>query len=64
VRNSNKLHPQTPATFIETRGIVETFARSEGNTRLYTDSRPERLEVILTLTREMGVNPRWNSKSS
>jgi MerR family transcriptional regulator/heat shock protein HspR len=31
-------------------------SRSDGNTRLYTDSDLERLEVILTLTREMGVN--------
>jgi DNA-binding transcriptional MerR regulator len=31
-------------------------SRSEGNTRLYTDADLERLEVILTLTREMGVN--------
>jgi MerR family transcriptional regulator/heat shock protein HspR len=31
-------------------------SRSQGNTRLYTDSDLERLEVILTLTREMGVN--------
>ena len=30
--------------------------RSQGNTRLYTDADLERLEVILTLTREMGVN--------
>ena len=31
-------------------------SRSQGNTRLYTDSDLERLEVILNLTREMGVN--------
>jgi MerR family transcriptional regulator/heat shock protein HspR len=33
-----------------------TPSRSEGNTRLYTDSDLERLEVILNLTRELGVN--------
>ena len=31
-------------------------SRSEGNTRLYTDGDLERLEVILALTRDMGVN--------
>src|SRR3569623_646071 len=31
-------------------------SRSEGNTRLYTDDDLERLEVILKLTRELGVN--------
>jgi MerR family transcriptional regulator/heat shock protein HspR len=31
-------------------------SRSEGNTRLYTETDLQRLEVILTLTREMGVN--------
>jgi MerR family transcriptional regulator/heat shock protein HspR len=31
-------------------------SRSQGNTRLYTDSDLERLDVILTLARDMGVN--------
>ena len=31
-------------------------SRSEGNTRLYTDSDLERLEVILSLTKDLGVN--------
>jgi MerR family transcriptional regulator/heat shock protein HspR len=31
-------------------------SRSEGNTRLYTDTDLERLEVILSLTRDLGVN--------
>ena len=31
-------------------------SRSEGNTRLYTDGDFERLEVILKLTRDLGVN--------
>lgn len=31
-------------------------SRSDGNTRLYTDGDLERLEVILKLTRELGVN--------
>ena len=31
-------------------------SRSDGNTRLYTDEDLERLEVILKLTRDLGVN--------
>jgi MerR family transcriptional regulator/heat shock protein HspR len=31
-------------------------SRSQGNTRLYTDGDLERLDVILTLARDMGVN--------
>jgi len=49
-----KLHPQTLRLY-ERVGLLRP-SRSEGNTRLYTDSDLERLEVILTLTREMGVN--------
>ena len=49
-----KLHPQTLRLY-ERVGLLKP-SRSEGNTRLYTDSDVERLEVILTLTREMGVN--------
>jgi len=48
------LHPQTLRLY-ERVGLLKP-SRSEGNTRLYTDSDLERLEVILTLTREMGVN--------
>jgi MerR family transcriptional regulator/heat shock protein HspR len=49
-----KLHPQTRRLY-ERVGLLKP-SRSQGNTRLYTDSDLERLEVILTLTREMGVN--------
>ena len=35
---------------------ASTPSRSDGNTRLYTDDDLERLEVILKLTRELGVN--------
>ena len=49
-----KLHPQTLRLY-ERVGLL-TPSRSQGNTRLYTDADLERLEVILTLTREMGVN--------
>jgi MerR family transcriptional regulator/heat shock protein HspR len=49
-----KLHPQTLRLY-ERVGLLKP-SRSLGNTRLYTDSDLERLEVILNLTREMGVN--------
>jgi len=49
-----KLHPQTLRLY-ERVGLLKP-SRSEGNTRLYTDEDLERLDVILTLTRDMGVN--------
>ena len=49
-----KIHPQTLRLY-ERVGLLKP-SRSQGNTRLYTDSDLERLDVILTLTREMGVN--------
>ena len=49
-----RLHPQTLRLY-ERVGLLKP-SRSEGNTRLYTDSDLERLEVILNLTRELGVN--------
>ena len=49
-----KLHPQTLRLY-ERAGLLKP-SRSKGNTRLYTEADLERLEVILTLTREMGVN--------
>lgn len=48
------IHPQTLRLY-EREGLI-TPARSSGNTRLYDDESLERLESILTLTREMGVN--------
>ena len=48
------IHPQTLRLY-EREGLL-TPSRSEGNTRLYTDGDLERLEVILKLTRELGVN--------
>ncbi len=48
------IHPQTLRLY-EREGLLKP-SRSEGNTRLYTDDDLERLEVILELTREMGVN--------
>ena len=49
-----QIHPQTLRLY-ERVGLL-TPSRSEGNTRLYTDADLERLEVILNLTRELGVN--------
>ncbi len=49
-----KIHPQTLRLY-ERVGLLKP-SRSQGNTRLYSDEDLERLEVILTLTREMGVN--------
>ncbi len=49
-----KLHPQTLRLY-ERVGLLKP-SRSQGNTRLYTDNDLERLDVILTLTRDMGVN--------
>src|SRR5574341_2669797 len=49
-----ELHPQTLRLY-EREGLLKP-SRSEGNTRLYTDADLERLEVILSLTRDLGVN--------
>src|SRR5450432_4914936 len=49
-----KLHPQTLRLY-EREGLLKP-SRSDGNTRLYTDDDLERLEVILHLTRDLGVN--------
>jgi MerR family transcriptional regulator/heat shock protein HspR len=49
-----QIHPQTLRLY-EREGLLAP-SRSEGNTRLYTDEDLERLEVILQLTRELGVN--------
>lgn len=49
-----EVHPQTLRLY-EREGLLKP-SRSEGNTRLYTDTDLERLDVILSLTRELGVN--------
>ena len=54
VAESYKIHPQTLRLY-ERLGLL-TPSRSDGNTRLYTEGDLQRLEVILTLTRELGVN--------
>ena len=48
------VHPQTLRMY-EREGLLTPF-RSVGNTRYYSDRDIERLEMILTLTRDMGVN--------
>jgi MerR family transcriptional regulator/heat shock protein HspR len=48
------IHPQTLRLY-EREGLLAP-SRSDGNTRLYSDKDLERLEVILSLTRDLGVN--------
>jgi MerR family transcriptional regulator/heat shock protein HspR len=48
------LHPQTLRLY-EREGLLKP-SRSQGNTRLYTDEDLKQLELILNLTRELGVN--------
>ncbi len=48
------LHPQTIRMY-EREGLIKP-TRSAGNTRLYDDRAIRRLEMILNLTRELGVN--------
>jgi MerR family transcriptional regulator/heat shock protein HspR len=54
VAEQYQLHPQTLRLY-EREGLLKP-SRSEGNTRLYTQEDLERLEVILKLTRDLGVN--------
>ena len=48
------IHPQTLRLY-EREGLLKP-SRTEGNTRLYTDGDLERLEFILSLARDLGVN--------
>jgi len=48
------VHPQTLRLY-EREGLLKP-SRSDGNTRLYTEDDLERLELILHLTRDLGVN--------
>jgi len=48
------VHPQTLRIYEREGLLVPT--RSEGNTRMYDEETLERLQLILTLTRDMGVN--------
>jgi len=49
-----EIHPQTLRMY-EREGLLKP-SRTEGNTRLYTDEDLERLEFILNLARDLGVN--------
>jgi MerR family transcriptional regulator/heat shock protein HspR len=48
------IHPQTLRLY-EREGLLKP-SRTEGNTRLYTEEDLQRLEFILTLARDLGVN--------
>ncbi|MGA9750373.1 MAG: MerR family transcriptional regulator [Acidobacteriota bacterium] len=48
------VHPQTLRLY-ERDGLLKP-SRTDGNTRMYTDEDLERLEIILNLTRNLGVN--------
>jgi len=54
VAEQYQLHPQTLRLY-EREGLLKP-SRSQGNTRLYTQQDLARLEIILKLTREFGVN--------
>ena len=54
VAEKYNVHPQTLRLW-EREGLIQP-SRSQGNTRLYDDEACDRLETILTLTRDLGVN--------
>src|SRR4051795_4319178 len=49
-----EIHPQTLRLY-EREGLLKP-SRSEGNTRVYTEDDLKRLEFILSLARDLGVN--------
>ena len=54
VAQKYNIHPQTLRLY-EREGLLKP-SRTEGNTRLYSEDDLERLETILSLTRDLGVN--------
>jgi MerR family transcriptional regulator/heat shock protein HspR len=54
VAQKYEIHPQTLRLY-EREGLLKP-SRTEGNTRLYSEEDLERLETILSLTRDLGVN--------
>ncbi|HYK00601.1 MAG TPA: MerR family transcriptional regulator [Thermoanaerobaculia bacterium] len=48
------IHPQTLRLY-EREGLIKPV-RTSGNTRLYGEDEIRKLEMILTLTRDLGVN--------
>ncbi len=54
VSKAYKIHPQTLRLY-EREGLLKP-SRTDGNTRLYSEEDLRQLEVILNLTRDLGVN--------
>jgi MerR family transcriptional regulator, heat shock protein HspR len=54
VAQKYNIHPQTLRLY-EREGLLAP-SRTDGNTRLYSDEDLDRLETILSLTRDLGVN--------
>lgn len=54
VANTYSIHPQTLRLY-EREGLLKP-SRTDGNTRLYSEEDLRQLEVILNLTRDLGVN--------
>jgi MerR family transcriptional regulator, heat shock protein HspR len=54
VAQKYNIHPQTLRLY-EREGLLKP-SRTDGNTRLYSDQDLQRLETILSLTRDLGVN--------
>ena len=54
VAQKYNIHPQTLRLY-EREGLLKP-SRTDGNTRLYSDEDLHRLETILSLTRDLGVN--------
>ena len=54
VAQKYNIHPQTLRLY-EREGLLKP-SRTNGNTRLYSEGDLEQLEMILSLTRELGVN--------
>jgi MerR family transcriptional regulator/heat shock protein HspR len=54
VAQKYSIHPQTLRLY-EREGLLKP-SRTDGNTRLYSDEDLQRLETILSLTRDLGVN--------
>lgn len=54
VAKSYGIHPQTLRLY-EREGLLKP-SRTDGNTRLYSEEDLKQLEVILNLTRDLGVN--------
>jgi MerR family transcriptional regulator/heat shock protein HspR len=54
VAEKYNVHPQTLRLW-EREGLLQP-TRSRGNTRLYDENTCERLEIVIALTRDLGVN--------